>query len=153
MKNEELKSGFTLLELLIVLAITILLAGVANFSFSQLSGSQTVDKTTLSIMSYLNEAQSRARSSKDASNFGVRILKNQIVFFEGPSYAALTASSSYVFSNLVAVSTSTGIGTDVIFNNFYGNTTASGTINIYLISNPKTSSTIQIFSTGIIQRN
>lgn len=152
-KNNKYNKAFTIVELLIVLAIAVLLVAVTNFSFSQLSGGQAVDKATLSVISILNDAKSKATAGKDASDFGVRILKNKIIFFEGSTYATLTASSSYIFSNLVAISTSTGIGTDIIFNNLYGNTAASGTINVYLIANQKTSSTIQIFSTGDIQRN
>jgi len=139
-----------MVEMVIVIAIVALLAGVANFSFSQLSGGQSVDKATLSVISILNSAHSLAVSSKDASDFGVRILKNKVVSFEG-SYG--TSNGTYALSNLVAISTSSGIGTDIIFQNLYGNTTASGTITVYLISNPKTSSTIQVFSTGVVQRN
>src|SRR5208337_3503889 len=115
-RNEKIKfkSGFTLLELLIVLAIIVLLAGVANFSFSQLSGGQSVDKTTLTVMSVLNSTRSLAMSGKDISNFGVRILKNKIISFEG-TYG--NSNSTYSLSNLVAIATSSGIGTDIIFNN------------------------------------
>lgn len=152
-KNPKSKNGiqgFTFVELMIVLAIIALIAGVANVSFSKLNGVQLVDKTTLSVMSVLNGAHSTAVSSKDASNFGVRIAKSNITSFEG-TYGANNAS--YPISNLIGISTSTGINTDIIFQNLYGNTAASGTITIYLLSNPQTSSTIQIFSTGAIQRN
>lgn len=152
-KRYTYRSGFTLVELLIVLAVIALVASAATFSFTQLDGTQSVDKTTLSVLSFLNEAQSKAISSTDDSNFGVRILNNKIIFFEGTSYGTARASSSYVLSNLVAIATSSGIGTDVIFNSLTGQTNASGTINIYLVSSPKTSSTIQVFSTGIAQRN
>ncbi len=150
MRNCSKKNGFTIIELIIVLAIIALLAAVANFSFSQLSGSQSVDKASLSVYSILTKAHSSAVSGIDASDFGVRIFKNKVTSFEG-TYG--NSNADYVLSNLVAIATSSGIGTDIIFNNLYGNTTASGTISIYLIANPKTSSTIQIFTTGAIQRN
>ena len=144
-------TGFTFVELAIVLAIIGLIATAANVSFSKLNGSQLVDKTTLSIISTLNGARSNAISSKDAANFGVRIAKNKITSFEG-TYG--TANSDYILPNLVGISTSTGIGTDIIFNDLYGNTSASGTISIYLISDPThTSSTIRIFSTGAVERD
>ena len=152
-KKYQYSSGFTLVELLIVLAVIALVASAATFSFTQLDGSQSIDKTTLSVLSFLNEAQSQAISSKDDSNFGVRILNNKVIFFEGASYGTASASSSYGLSNLVAIATSSGIGTDIIFTSLTGQTSASGTINIYLIASPKTSSTIQVFSTGVVQRN
>lgn len=153
MITNKKNKGFTLVELIIVLAIMLLLSAVVNFSFSQLSGGQYVDAASKTMYSVLYGAHSSANSSKDASSFGVRILKNKIISFEGSSYATAKSSSTYTFSNLVSVSTSSGIGTDIIFNNLYGQTSASGTINIYLISSPKTSSTMQVFSTGIIQKN
>lgn len=149
--NKKFQSGFTFLELMIVLGIVVLLAAVVNFSFSKLNGSQTVDKATLSAISILNSAHSLAISGKDESGFGVRILKNKIISFKG---AYGTSNSTTSLSNLIAISTSSGIGMDIIFSNLYGNTTASGTIKIYLVSDPThTSSTIQIFSTGAVQRN
>ena len=109
-----------------------------------------MDKAALSVISLLQSAKSSATSGKDAADFGVRILKNKVISFEN---AYGTLNSTYTLSSLLAISTSSGIGTDIIFQNLYGNTTASGTITIYLISNPKTSSTIQVFSTGEVQRN
>jgi len=144
------RGGFSFLELMIVLAIVGVVSAAAAFSFSQLSGSQTLDKATLSVIAVLNSAHSMAQSSKDASNFGVRIFKNKVTSFEG-SYG--TGNTDYPFSNLIAISTSTGIGTDIIFNNLYGNTSASGTIKLYLVASPQTSSTIRVFSTGAIERD
>ena len=143
------KTGFTLLELIIVLAIFALLAGVTAVSLSSLNGEQALDKATLTVWSVLNAARSSAVSSKDASNQGVRIFSNQIVAFEG-SYGTKNATTT--FSNLIKISTSTGIGTDIIFQELFGNTTASGTITVSLKSNASQNEIIRVYGTGAIEK-
>jgi prepilin-type N-terminal cleavage/methylation domain-containing protein len=153
-KSQFLK-GFSLIELLLVLGILTILFSITILSFNNEGGSEALSSTTVSLMSVLNGARSQAISSKDAANdsigYGVRIFSNKIISFEG-SYG--TKNKELDFSNLVKISTSTGIGTDIIFNNLTGNTSASGTITItVVISSPAKYNTINVYSTGDIEKN
>ncbi len=150
MRLPNSKRGFTLLETMAVVVILALIAAVMTLSFSSLGTAQTLDKATLSVMSLLNEARSLAISSKNAADYGLRIGKTKVTSFQD-SYG--TGNKDFVLSTLVGISTSTGIGTDVIFQNVSGETTASGTITLYLLSAPSQSSTIRVFSTGVVERN
>lgn len=141
--------GFTLIELVIVLTILSILASVVVSSFNRVGGSEALDTTVMSTISILNEARSSAVSSKDASNYGVRILNNKLVSFKN---AYGISNKEISISNLVAISTSTGIGSDIIFNNVSGSTNASGTITITILSDEPKSSTIRIYSTGVIEK-
>jgi prepilin-type N-terminal cleavage/methylation domain-containing protein len=144
------KSGFTFIEISIVLGILGLLAVFITSSFSGLGSRQTLDKATISVISILNEARSTAISSKSASSWGVRVYANKLTSFEG-SYGV--NNKDYILPSLLSISTSTGIGTDIIFNNVSGNTTASGTIMITVLSDIDKNSIIRIFSTGAIEKN
>lgn len=148
-KNNNTK-GFTLIELVIVLAIITTLVSIIVSSFHTVGGSEALDTAVMSTISILNEARSQAISSKDASNYGVRILNNKLVSFKN-SYGTLNKEVN--ISNLVTLSTSTGIGDDFIFKNVSGSTNASGTITITVLSNPAKYSSIKIYSTGVIEKN
>ncbi len=142
--------GFSLVEMLIVIAILAILVSIVIPSFSKTGGSEALNTTVVSTISVLNEAKSLAVSSKDASNYGVRIYNNKLVSFKN-NYG--TENQEFPISNLVTISTSTGIDTDIIFNNVSGNTSASGTITITVLNDPSESNTIRIYSTGIIEKN
>ena len=142
--------GFTLIEITIVLAIVAMLISIAVSSFSKAGSSEALDTTIVSVMSVLNGAKSSAISSKDASDYGVRILNDKLISFKN-SYGI--ENSEFDISNLVTISTSTGIGNDVIFRNVSGQTNASGTITISILSDPSRVGTIRIYSTGIIEKN
>ena len=63
--------------MVIVLAIVAILASVVVISFNSAGKSEALDTTTVSAVSILNEAKSMAVSSKDASDYGVRIFSNK----------------------------------------------------------------------------
>ncbi len=149
-KAKRSTKGFTVAEIIIVLGILALLVSMIVSSFGKVGGSEALDTTVASVISILNEAKSQAVSSKDASNYGVRILNNGLISFKN-SYG--TNNKEYIVSNLVTVSTSTGIGADIIFNNVSGNTNASGTITITVLNDSSKNSTINVYSTGVIEKN
>jgi prepilin-type N-terminal cleavage/methylation domain-containing protein len=148
--QSEHSRGFTLIEMLIVLVILTVLVSMVVSSFRTTGGNEALDTTVVSAMSILNEARSLAISSKNASNYGVRILNNKLISFRN-SYG--TENKEIDISNLVTISTSTGIGTDIIFNNVSGVANASGTITITILNDQTKNSMIRIYSTGLIERN
>jgi len=149
-KQSKFLMGFSFVEMLVVLAILTMLISIIVSSFSKVGGSESLEVTLTSVISVLNEAKSQAVSSRDASDYGVRILNNKLISFKN-SYGTLNKELNV--SNLVAISTSTGVGIDVIFNNVSGNTTASGTITITVLNDPSKNGTIRIYSTGVIEKN
>lgn len=145
--------AFTLIEISIVLGIIAVLVAMIIPSFSNVGSNEALGTTVTSVISVLNEARSSAISSKNASGYGVRILPNQLISFEG-SYG--TNNKTLTISNLVKLSTSTGICTgcsDIVFNNVAGNTNASGTITVTVFSDQTKNSIIRIYSTGEIEKN
>lgn len=155
MKNTNLKSGFTLIELTIIFAITAMLISTVISSFSKVGGTEALDTSVMSTVSVLIEAKSKAISSKDAANYGVKIYEDKLVSYECVINTCETKTnfSTTTISNLVTISTSTGIGSDIIFNNVSGSTAASGTITITVLKDVSKKSTINIYNTGVIEKN
>jgi len=148
--NKKNRSAFSLVEMLIVLAIITILVLMIVPSFRNVGGREALDTTTVSVMSVLNEAKSLAVSSKDASDYGVRIFKNKLVSFKN-NYG--NENKEITISNLLTISTSTGIGMDIIFNNVSGSTNASGTIIVSVSNDASNSNVIRVYSTGVIEKN
>jgi Tfp pilus assembly protein FimT len=142
--------GFTVMETLIVISIIVILVSISVSTFRNMSNSQVLDISVLNVMSVLNSARSEAISSKNATTSGVRILNDKVISYQG-FYGNLNQETS--LSNLVRISTSTGIGTDIVFNNVTGLTSSSGTITIYFLSDPSKNVTIKINNTGTIEKN
>jgi Tfp pilus assembly protein FimT len=155
LKNKlNFSSGFTLLETAIILSITVLLVIMIIPSFKNVGGSEALDTATMSVIAVLNEAKSQAVSSKGASDpsvqYGVRILNNKLISFKN-TYG--TENKETTISNLVTISTSTGIGTDIFFNNVSGYTSASGTITVTVLNDTSKNTTIRIYNTGAVEKN
>ena len=146
----KFSGGFTLIEMAIVLAILGLLVAIVIPSFGKIGGSEALDTTALSVVAILQGANSSARSSDHASDYGVRISNDKLTSFRD---AYGTENKEYSISNLITISTSTGIGTDIIFNNVSGTTTASGTITMTVLNDQTKTSIIRIYPTGVVERN
>ncbi|MFA5934901.1 MAG: type II secretion system protein [Candidatus Paceibacterota bacterium] len=148
--RKELRFGFSFVEIITVLAIIATLSTIVVMSFSDAGSKQALEKTTISIISILNEAKSMSISSKDFSGYGVRIESNKLTSFKG-TYG--TENKVYNVSNLVSISDiSIEGGSDVVFKKISGSTNATGTITISINNNLAESNTIKISKTGLVEK-
>lgn len=148
--------GFTLIEMLVVLALAGIVMFIVTGAFSSATGREALDKETTVVLSLLDQARSQTLSAKNASVYGVHFEATKATLFVGPSY------SDASFSNVVepmnplvkigAISL-TGGGSDVVFNRLTGETGQSGTIILSLAASSTQTKTITIFSTGLAQSN
>jgi len=154
--NKLRNKGFTLIEVVLVLALGALVTGFVVLSFSKVNATEALDKNTDLVVSVLNEARTMTLSAIGDTRYGVHFDSNQVVRFQGTSYA--TTTSSNVQST---INTQVGIrnialnggGTNVAFDRLTGGTTQSGTIQIYLKSATTTYKTVTVSVTGLIERN
>lgn len=78
--------GFTIIELLIVLAIFLVLVAIFTpmaISFYQM---EAMNKTQDQLVWLLREARDNAVNQKNNSFFGVRVLEDNFILFQGESY-------------------------------------------------------------------
>ncbi|MEI7513198.1 MAG: prepilin-type N-terminal cleavage/methylation domain-containing protein [bacterium] len=118
--------GFSLLELLIVIAIFSIFVGMGTSTYYSMRAHTNLELSTGSLVEAVRFAESSAQSGKADSQWGVKILTNQIVIFKGSSYAGRDTSFDNVFDLSGGVSAS-GLS-EIVFEKVSGATVNTGTI-------------------------
>jgi Tfp pilus assembly protein FimT len=141
------RRGIGLIEVLLVIALMLLSAGVGIPAFSSLQRQNDADLASETIVQTLRRAQLNAGSVLNDSPWGVYIGQGTITLFEGSSYAARVPSSDEVFEIPTTVSLS-GLN-EVVFAGIMVKTTNTGAI---VINSPGSASrTIEINEFGMLE--
>lgn len=125
------KSGFTLIELIVVVALLAIIATTATVFNSQWYLKNNLESSKNMLISSLRKAQSYSISKKDGLTWGVCLIGTTIRMFGG-SCASPTIKDDYSLPSNVVIS---GLST-VIFSSFRGEPDSSQ--NISLTGNSKT---------------
>ncbi len=117
--------GFTLVEILLSLAILAVLIAVSAPVYQQLQSQNGMDNLTTIVAQDMRRAQSHARASDGGLPWGVDISSNTVTLFEGSSYASRVQAydETYAFSSDITVS---GL-LDVVFSELSGDPQSIGT--------------------------
>ncbi len=145
--------GFSLIEILIVIAIVIFLSFFTVQTFHSLASTKGLDANTQRVLADLNKARSLTLASLNADTFGVHFESDRVTLFEGASFA--TASSTDTVDILdpsvtIAAVTLAGGGSDVVFQRLTGDTNASGFVELSLSSSSSVKKIITIYQTGTV---
>ncbi|MDO8579243.1 MAG: hypothetical protein Q7R72_00015 [bacterium] len=141
-------SAFTVVEILIVLAITTIIATISITSFVSFSRREALDADTTAIAAGLRDARAETLASVGGLQYGVAVAPDKFTLFQGIVYDSMaTTNKTFNFSSYVRASSS--IST-VVFQKLTGNSNASGTIDVYLISDPTVKRTVGIGGTGLV---
>jgi prepilin-type N-terminal cleavage/methylation domain-containing protein len=149
----ERERGFTVMEVLIVVAVLAALATVTFSAFSNLSKSRILEKDAVSVVSLMNEARSLTLSSLEDSQYGVHLESSEAVLFKGLVYNSSDPDNQTItFHQRVTLSTISLVnGPDVIFKKLSGSTEQFGTTTMTLSSNPIQQKDVILFTTGIVE--
>ena len=122
--------GFTILEISLVIAMMFVIAALTFPITASFMRSQTQGDAADELVSVLRRAQSEATYQKNDSSFGVKVLSNSYVLFEGSSYATRNEDEDEVtvFSSTI----SHGGQGEVVFEQLTGIPSATGTISVIL---------------------
>lgn len=146
--------GFSAAEMIVVVAIGAILAGLTYEVFVSMSRSQTLKSSTAATVSLLNEARTKTLASRNSKRFGVHFGTNQAVFFSGDVFNASDPGNiTESFAPLVSVKTVSlnGGGQDVIFNRLTGETDNFGTVTLAMSASSTVTSNIVIYKTGLAE--
>ncbi len=138
-------SGLTLIEVILVIAITVIIFWFALSVGTRQIGTQTLFSERDVVLGLLRDARSRAMGNINQSDHGIYIGTNNYTAFDGPTYDSRNQSYDSVFPKFNGVVFS-GL-TEVVFLSLSGQSTASGTI---MMSNSTGTSTISINNEGAI---
>jgi prepilin-type N-terminal cleavage/methylation domain-containing protein len=136
---KKYSSGFTLIEILVTLAIFIVLGGIVLLNISGKRSTVDLTNTSEQIASTLREAQSDAMAQKNNASWGVRFSNTTTSFYAlfSGSYATGTIAGKYTLPNDVQFdpsSVTVGSFVDVTFAQVTGIPSASTSIVVDLIS-------------------
>ena len=149
------KSGLTLIEFLISLAILGLVIAIVMNTFTDYRKNQSLQKDTETVVEVLGQARNQSLSSQNASQYGVHIASDKITLFTGSAYSSSDPLNSYfplVSTDTIVTINLSGGGSDVVFRRLTGETGQSGTV---VMSSPTISKTktITVYGTGLIESN
>ncbi|OGF69419.1 hypothetical protein A3H65_04225 [Candidatus Giovannonibacteria bacterium RIFCSPLOWO2_02_FULL_45_14] len=148
-----MNKGLTLLEILVAMAIILVLGTFAVLAFSNYSKNSLLGAARARVISEINYARSETLASENKSSWGVHFGSSQIVRFKGSSYSS--SDPSNISINLPEGTTISSINlggsSEVIFERLTGRTVNTGSIKIELTSNSMSSTTINIYASGLAE--
>lgn len=137
------KKGFSIIEIIITVGLTILIASLILASFNSLNNLQALDAQVDFIKSTVGKIRTDALNSKNNSDQSITFATTSVTF---------SGTTVNLNSNVILSSYSTGTST-ITFSRITGFPSATGTL-IYIMKNGNTitgTSTITINNLGIIE--
>lgn len=150
------KSGFTLAETLMVVAMTVMVSAIMFFSFASYGSNEAISKDQGRVVSVLEKARAMTLDSYKSAQYGVHFATSTVTIFTGSTYNVSSSTNIVLTLNpkvkikTVALS---GGGSNIIFNRLSGETNQMGTTTLSLVADSTTTRTITVFATGLIQPN
>ena len=143
--------GFTLVEIILAIAISSVILGIVLFSFNNYRQRELLKIATLEVTSVLRDARARTLVAEGDSAYGVHFDANQIILFTGSVYNPNAASNATATlpSGVGLATTSLG-ATSVTFSRLSGEANTAGSVLIYLLTDATSSTTVTINTAGII---
>lgn len=139
--------GFTLLEVLLSVAIMGLLTGLSLPVYQSFANKNNLDITSQQMVAMLRRAQSYARANKNDSVWGVEVQSTSATLFQGTSFASRVQSYDETLA-LPATVTPSGI-TEVQFSKLTAAPNTTGTVT--LTQNANTIRTITVNAKGMVE--
>ncbi len=152
--------GFTLLELLLVIALFAVMAGMTSISLTGLVASSPLKGATITTVDTLRRAVTQAMSGHYGSGWGVHfsdtdgcsLPATSIWIFRGDAFSSATDTVDAIAlpdgSNVSALSIAGG-GCDVKFSRYHGAATTTGTVTLSNVNGA--TSTISINAYGKVE--
>lgn len=150
MERRKYNQGLTLVEILLVVGIIAIIAGISVPFYRNFQSSQELDIASKDMLLNLRDAQNRARSGQDDSVWGVHFNAG----FDEHGIFRGTEFSSY-YDDPVSIpgvlSVTSNFGTDITFTKALGAPSASGAVT--LEGEGGESRQIEITEVGLINLN
>ncbi len=148
------KKGFSLIELIIVISITTILASISITTFFSVSEQQSLEKDVNYAIALVEKARLQTVNAKDNSRFGVRFASSSVTLFQGSSYVAGSSTNTvFNFSPKVEISSInlSGGTPNLVFELITGKSSATGTVQFRLKTNQNSSTTVVVYKTGLVE--
>lgn len=141
-----MQKGFTIIEVLLSLAIIGILAGISTPIYQSFQVRNDLDIATVTIAQSLRRAQTLSQSVDNDSTWGIDVRSGSITIYKGVSYIARDSAYDELFEMPSSLTPSGMNG--VVFNTLTGLPQKTG--SIILTSNANETRTIIINSKGMV---
>ena len=145
------QSGFSLLELIIVVAIMALLVGVALWTVGGFQRAAQLEATETLVINVLEKAKAQTLNSTHRTNYGVYFETNRLVLFAGLDYdEAEETNQEYLLpANLIMTADFEG-NQAVVFERLTGRPLVAGQVVIQVETDPDQERIIVVSPAGRI---
>jgi len=153
MKKNNRNSAFSIIEIIITIAVGLILFTIATSAFMGMRNRQALNTTVEQISSTIQNSQAKTLASKKSQNYGVRFETNRLVVFEGSAFTEPNATNKEIkFSNLAEISiiSLNDGGQNMIFERLTGETNQYGAITVRVRNDASNAKTITIEKTGSV---
>ena len=137
--------GFTIVELIVVIAVFAVFMGISQLGIMDYRVRGDVQTAAYNVVEALRHAKANAEQVQDDSKWGVQINANQVIVFEGNSYA--TRNTNYDQVVTLPQGVTMGGLSEIVFEKVNGTTLNLGSITL---TNNATVNTITINAKGTI---
>jgi prepilin-type N-terminal cleavage/methylation domain-containing protein len=141
------QNGFTVIELLIVIALVVIIAGMSVSFYSRFLTQNAVANTVDQLVGELRKAQLYSMMGRQNGTWGVAYNSNKITLFQGNTFATRNTAFDELFNINTNISI-TGFS-ELTFTKATGTPSASPTI---VVAGNNNSKTITVNSLGVVSR-
>jgi len=125
------RSGFTIIEILIVVAIALIVVGVLLSGFQNYARYQGFKAANASVALTLDQVRADAKVALQDRNHGVKFASDQITTYVGDVYSVGDSSNVVVtLDGVTIIPNLTNGTTEVVFGKVNGFPSATGTIQV-----------------------
>jgi prepilin-type N-terminal cleavage/methylation domain-containing protein len=137
--------GFTLIEVLLSIALIGLIAGIGAVVYQQLQNRNALDVAAVTVATQYRRAQALSRASDADTTWGVRVDAGTVTLYQGASYASRVVAFDEVSSTSSAIIPS-GFQ-EVVFTKFTGLPQTTGTLSL---TGPNDTRTLTLNAQGTV---
>lgn len=141
------QAGFTLLEVLLSVAILTILGALSIPVYQSFLGRNDLNNNTQAIVSTIRRAEQYASGSKNDSTWGVKVQPNLITLFKGSSFASRDVTYDETVT-LPSTITASGALSEVYFAKMTASPSTTG--NFTLTANTNDTRTVSLNAEGLV---
>ncbi|HEY0964845.1 MAG TPA: prepilin-type N-terminal cleavage/methylation domain-containing protein [Candidatus Paceibacterota bacterium] len=143
--------GFSLTEVIVVVAILGILMAIGVGQYMELRETKKVEQTTETIVAHLEKAKSESLAGKYAEPHGVKFNSSSYEAFIGATYPGSYTPTVYTVDSSVQLSTTLSGNQTIIFERLNGFVGSTATVTVSLVEDSTVYKQIVVNQTGAVE--